>query len=98
MNRFTTLLAAINEIVDDDRSWCKGYLKKKVPFITIGQDVWDSKRKEALSFTALCYSPTRKKYYIFPVGLEVVEDKRAEPSARQTLKLLELCGIKKLDV
>jgi hypothetical protein len=53
MNRFTTLLAAIkNIIVDEDRSWYREYLKKKIPFITIGQDVWDSKQKEALGVTA----------------------------------------------
>jgi hypothetical protein len=55
--------------------WYREYLKKKIIFITIGQDIWDSKQKEALGVTAFWYSPTRKKYYIFPVGLEVVEDK-----------------------
>jgi hypothetical protein len=98
MNRFTSLLAAIKKIVDEDRTWYKEKLKKHVPFLTIGQDVWDSKQKEALGVTAFWYSPTRKKYYIFPVGLQVVEDKKADPTARQTLKLLELCGIKKNDI
>jgi hypothetical protein len=98
MNRFTTLLAAIKKIVDEDRVWYKEYLKKKIPFITIGQDVWDFKQKEALGVTPFWFSPTRKKYYIFPAGLEVVQDKRAEPTANQTLKLLGLCGIKKADI
>jgi hypothetical protein len=98
MNRFTTLLAAIKNIVDEDRVWYKEYLKKKIPFLTIGQDVWDSKQKEALGVTDFWYIPTRKKYYIFPVGLEVFQDKKAEPTANQTLKLLGLCGIKKQDI
>jgi hypothetical protein len=59
MNRFTTLLGAIKKIVDEDRYWYKEYLKKKLPFITIGQDIWDSKQKEALGVTAFWYSPTR---------------------------------------
>ena len=97
-NRFTTLLGAINKIVEEDRSWYKGYLKKEVSFITVGQDVWDSKQKETLGVTAFWYSPSRKKYFIFPLGLEQVNDKKAEPSADQTLKILSLCGIGKADI
>jgi hAT family C-terminal dimerisation region len=97
-NRFTTLLSAINKIVDEDRSWYRDYLKKEVSFITVGQDVWDSKQKEALGVTAFWYSPTRMKYFIVPLGLEEVIDKKAEPSAEQTLKILALCGISKADI
>jgi hypothetical protein len=97
-NSFTTLLGAINKIVDEDKAWYKAYLKKEVPFLTVGQDIWDSKIKETLGVTAMWYSPSRKKYYIIPLGLEDVIDKKAVPSAEHILKLLGLCGIKKADV
>ena len=97
-NRFTTLLGAINNLVVDDRTWYKDYVKQEIPFITVGQDIWDSKQKEALGVTAFWYSPSKKKYYIIPLGLEQVEDKKAEASAQQTLRILALCGIRKDDI
>jgi hypothetical protein len=97
-NRFTTLVSAINKIVDEDRDWYNAYLRKEVPFLTVGQDIWDSKIKETLGVTAFWYSPTRKKYFILPLGLDKVIDKKAVPSAEQTLKILGLCGIAKTDI
>jgi hAT family C-terminal dimerisation region len=97
-NQFSTLLGAVSTIAEDDRQWFKDYLKKEVPFITVGQDVWDSKQKETLGVTAFWYSPTRKKYLMLPLGLEQVVNKKADPSAKQTLRILGLCGIRKCDI
>jgi hAT family C-terminal dimerisation region len=97
-NKFSTLLGAISTIAGEDRQWYNDYLKKEVPFITVGQDVWDSKQKETLGVTAFWYSPTRKKYLMLPLGLEEVVNKKADPSAKQTLKILGLCGIRKCDI
>jgi hypothetical protein len=97
-NRFTTLLGAINKIADEDSAWYKAYLKRRFPFLAVGQDVWDSKIKETLGVTAFWYSPTKKKYFIVPLGLEEVINNKAVPSAEQTLKILALCAIMKADI
>jgi len=96
-DKYTTLLAAIHMYVSESAEFYKSHLKldEDVSFMIVGTDVWDSKNKEALGVTVFWYNPIRKKCYNIPLGLDVVDDKKSEPTAEQTLKLLELAGIKK---
>lgn len=44
-------------------------LKKDVPFVNFGHDIWDSKAKEILGATVLFYDPVHKIYVLVPIGL-----------------------------
>jgi len=97
---FTTLLAAIMMYCGEARDYYKEYCQSQdvISFASVGHDVWDSNKKECLGVTVSFYCPPRKKLFVIPVGLDVVEDKCSLPTAEQTLKILSTCGIEKCDV
>jgi hypothetical protein len=98
VSEFEYLLGAIYCHVVESRDFYEKYVGKRVPFIVIGHDNWDSDNKEILGVTVHWYNPVRKCHVCNPIGMCVVYDKSAAATVQQTLKLLAGCGIEKEDL
>jgi hAT family C-terminal dimerisation region len=95
---WNTLLAAISMYVEATRISYKNILKKRIPFIVVSHDIWDSKAKEVLGVSIFFYSPAWQRNFCIPIGLEVVEDKTSDGTAAKTIELLELVGVEPDDI
>jgi hypothetical protein len=73
-------------------------LKKRVPFISVSHDIWDSKQKEVLGVTIFFYDLVCNESFRIPLGLETCPDKKAEPTVEQAMDLLQLAGVQPQDV
>jgi hypothetical protein len=81
---FAMMLSAFEMYIRQSREEYKKILKKSVPFMSIGHDIWDSSQKEVLGVTVFFYDPVVKRCFAFPVGLETVLSKKAESTAGNT--------------
>jgi hypothetical protein len=95
---FECLLSAFAMYIWQSREEFYKMLKKPVPFISIGHDIWDSSQKEVLGVTVFFYDPVVKRCFAFPVGLKTVLSKKAEPTADQTLLICQTAGMEKSDL
>ena len=96
--QFDTLLAAIDMYVSGARNAYQVMLKKRVPFISVGHDIWDSKQKEVLGVTIFFYDPVTKDTFRIPLGLETCDNKAAEATVDQALDMLTAAGIEPEDI
>jgi hypothetical protein len=96
--QFETLLAAIEMYVYQARGAYHQLLKKRVPFVSVGHDIWDSKQKEVLGVTIFFYDPICKENFRIPHGLETCSDKKADATVEQAMDLLLLAGVEPADV
>ena len=97
-DNYCDLVAGVDFLCDEIRSFHLKELKKPVPFVSVAHDIWDAKSKECLGVTIHLYSPVRKQLFRIPVGLERSVDKKAAPTAKQSLAILEGAGIGKDDI
>lgn len=97
-DKYELLLGGLTWYCTETRSFYETNLKKIVPFLSVGHDIWDSKSKDVLGITVFFWHPTRKQYFKVPIGLVHIEDKKAVPTVQATMKVLERCGISKADI
>ena len=95
---FETLLAAVSSIVTNAREPWKKVVGHRIPFVVIGQDVWESNKKDVLGVTAFIYDPVSWHYEMIPIGLALAESKKSDALYRQILSILDACGIEQCDL
>ena len=96
--QYETLLAAVSMYVSETRAYWEKWLGKRMAFINVAHDVWDSKMKDVLGVSVFFYNPVRHEFYSLPLGLTPVEDKKSDPTALQTMDLLRVAGIEEEDL
>ena len=97
-SEYELLLGAVAFYATEARDFFKSKANKHVPFVSVGHDVWDSKKKDVLGVTVFFYNPVRDLYVIAPIGLAQVTSKGAVDTAAATLEILNRAGLEKPDL
>lgn len=84
-NTFTTFLTKAVQI---SRDHYKDTTGKRIPFITVSHDAWDSKRRDMLGCCVHFVHPVYWKVISLPVGLKYLTSKKATDMVTQLNKIL----------
>ena len=95
---FEYLLSAVAFYAAEARSEYTRLAGQRIPFVSVGHDVWDSVAKEVLGVIVFFYNPKRELFILVPIGLVRITDKKAGPTVLQTLEVLKWAGVFKLDL
>ena len=95
---FETLLAAVSLCATRTREHWTKIVGHRIPFVVIGQDVWESNKKDVLGVTAFFYDPVSLHYEMIPVGLALADSKKLQALYEQILSILDACGIEHDDL
>ena len=97
-DKYECLLSGFGFFVARARAFWAQYCKKRIPFIIVGHDIWDSTSHEILGNVALFPDPIDMDIKVYSTGLDRIDNKKASPTAEKTLERLALCGIEKEDI
>ena len=97
-DKYECLLSGFGFFVARARAFWAQYCKKRIPFIIVGHDIWDSTSHEILGNVALFPDPIDMDIKVYSTGLDRIDNKKAAPTAEKTLERLALCGIEKEDI
>ena len=97
-DKYCEVVAGVDMLCEEIREWQMDKLRMLVPFISVAHDIWDAKAKECLGVTVHFYSPPRRKVFRVPLGIERSNDKKAAPTAEQSLAILDGAGIGQSDI
>ena len=95
---YSTLINAFEFYGSNAREFWIKYCKKRIPFLSIAHDIWESKEDNVLGISACFTDPvTARKLYV-PLDLISVSEKGADATAQKCLEMMELCGFEKEDI
>ncbi|CAB9524036.1 unknown protein [Seminavis robusta] len=95
VGHFVEMMAAAHCYVHEMDVDMQRLLLKRKWFLTLCHDVWESKNKEVLGVSLGFYSIGRKRHFLIPIALHVIDDKCAEPTADLVENILAATGIDK---
>jgi hypothetical protein len=87
---FNQLVQVVKSMVDKTRNWLQEQtMAKKIPFLTVGHDGWDSKDKDMLGVCVHFTDIEQSKRRTIALGLQQSHSKKSKDIAEHTLKILE---------
>ena len=81
----------------ETRNFWEKYCGKKIPFVIVAYDIWDSRKNEVMGVSVHFYNPCRRNSFQIPVGLETSDSKKAVATLIKGMQLLAAVGIEKED-
>jgi hypothetical protein len=85
---FATFVSFVTKAISTAREYYVGRTGKQIPFLNVGHDGWDSKRKDILGVTLHLVHPERWVTIALPIGLKHAESKKSEEMYVQINKIL----------
>lgn len=85
---FTTFTNFVTNSIAQSRKYYIEQTGKKIPFLSIGHDGWDSKRRDILGVTVHFVHPIHWVTITLPVGLKYLTSKKSVDMAEQINKVL----------
>lgn len=85
---FAAFVTFVSKAISTAREYYVGSAGKHIPFLNIGHDGWDSKRKDILGVTVHMVHPVNWVTIALPIGLKHTECKRSEETVAQINMIL----------
>lgn len=85
---FLSFVNFVSHAISSAREFYVEATGKHIPFLSVGHDGWDSKRRDILGVTIHLVHPVNWVTIALPIGLKYDESKKAEDMALQINKIL----------
>jgi hypothetical protein len=86
---FHNMFQTIELLLDDAKRFYRGVTKHQVPFLYIGHDIWDGKKKSILGLCLFFISPVLKELVTVPIGILRSRGKSAIEVSEQSVDALK---------
>lgn len=87
-NAFAAFVSFVTKAISSAREYYVEETGKHIPFLSVGHDGWDSKRRDILGVTVHFVHPIHWVTIALPIGLKYNESKKSEETVVQINKIL----------
>jgi hypothetical protein len=85
---FASFVSFVTKVISTAREYYVGATGKHIPFLSVGHDGWDSKRRDILGVTVHLVHPANWVAIALPIGLKYNKSKKSEETVIQINKIL----------